>query len=236
MTDHSELKRLAEAIESCTSIPEEDEAAWMRRTTGRAVVVLIDELDERKAENKLLIAELKVASNVGRCHGMALGSVVESRDALVRVADQLKAENKRIAELLECAQGDLKQAMQIIEKDSKPLDDLISENEVLCSKIASMNVSGFGEAFYQVAERLGVTGARPVSPMQVFASEVMPALDAAIKDAERYRFVSKLAWYVERGAQVYDLCNVNSPWRIERGSPDEDDVQDAIDIAMNREG
>lgn len=54
MTDHTELKRLAEAIESCTSIPENDEAAWMRRTTGKAVVELIDEVDELKAENKRL--------------------------------------------------------------------------------------------------------------------------------------------------------------------------------------
>jgi len=48
-------------------------------------------------------------------------------------------------------------------------------------------------------------------------------------DAERYRFVSKLAWYVDRGAQVYDLCNVNSNWHSERGSPDSDDVEEAID-------
>jgi len=50
MTDYTELKRLAAAIESCTSIPEEDEAAWMRRTTGRAVGELLDELENFKAE------------------------------------------------------------------------------------------------------------------------------------------------------------------------------------------
>ncbi|WP_235184558.1 hypothetical protein [Pseudomonas chlororaphis] len=50
MTDNKELKRLAAAIESCTSIPEEDEAAWMRRTTGRAVGELLEELENFKVE------------------------------------------------------------------------------------------------------------------------------------------------------------------------------------------
>lgn len=68
-------------------------------------------------------------------------------------------------------------------------DQLKAENERLCSRIASMNVSGFGEAFYLVADRLGVSGARPVSPMQVFTSEVLPALDSVIKDAGRYRWL-----------------------------------------------
>lgn len=63
------------------------------------------------------------------------------------------------------------------------VDRLRAENEAL-------RTTGFGAAFYQVADRLGVTGARPVSPMQVFTSEVLPALDEAIKDAERYRWTS----------------------------------------------
>lgn len=59
MTDHSELKRLAAAIESCTSIPEEDEAAWMRRTTGRAVGELLEELQNLRTDNAQLIYALK---------------------------------------------------------------------------------------------------------------------------------------------------------------------------------
>jgi len=50
MTDYIELQRLAEAIESCTSIPAEDEAAWMRRTTGRKVIEALEELENFKAE------------------------------------------------------------------------------------------------------------------------------------------------------------------------------------------
>lgn len=68
--------------------------------------------------------------------------------------------------------------------------------------------------------------------MQVFTSEVLPALDKVIKDAERYRYVSDLAWYVERAAQVYNLCNVNARWHDQRGSPDRDDVEEAIDAEM----
>lgn len=50
MIDSAELKRLAAAIESCTSIHEEDEAAWMRRATGRAVVELLDEVQDLRSE------------------------------------------------------------------------------------------------------------------------------------------------------------------------------------------
>lgn len=58
MTDNAELKRLAAAIESCASIPEEDESAWMRRTTGEKVLLLIEEVDELKAENDRLTTHI----------------------------------------------------------------------------------------------------------------------------------------------------------------------------------
>lgn len=60
-------------------------------------------------------------------------------------------------------------------------------------------------------------------------------MDRDMKDAERYRYVSDLAWYVERGAQVYDLCNVNARWSSDRGSPDRDDIEEAVDAAMAEE-
>lgn len=66
-------------------------------------------------------------------------------------------------------------------------------------------------------------------------SELVGLADELRRNAERYRFVSRLAWYVERAAQVYDLCNVNSNWRTERGSPDEDEVEAALDAAMAKE-
>ncbi|MNP20131.1 hypothetical protein D3C76_1126920 [compost metagenome] len=39
--------------------------------------------------------------------------------AAVRDRDQLKAENKRLSELLECSQGDMRQADKIMERDMK---------------------------------------------------------------------------------------------------------------------
>lgn len=44
-----------------------------------------------------LLKELEVSNSVGRALGITLGSVVEGRDALVRVVDQLKADNERLA-------------------------------------------------------------------------------------------------------------------------------------------
>lgn len=52
MMDNNELKRLAEAVEACTSMEVADEAAWMCRTTGEKVLELFDELDHLKAENE----------------------------------------------------------------------------------------------------------------------------------------------------------------------------------------
>lgn len=76
-----------------------------------------------------------------------------------------------------------------IEQLETERDRLKAENEELCAKVANLNVSGFAEAFYTVAAELGIIGARPVSPMQMFASEVLPTLQSAIQDAERYRWI-----------------------------------------------
>lgn len=54
MSDYSELKRLATAIESCTSILALEERAWMRRTTGEKVLLALEEIEELKAENEAL--------------------------------------------------------------------------------------------------------------------------------------------------------------------------------------
>lgn len=112
------------------------------------------------------------------------------------------AENERLAALLECAQGDLRQAMQIIEKNG---------------------ILGFSDALYQVAERLGVTGARPFSPMQVFETEVLPALDAVIKNSERYLFLKNLP---------DDDCLIE---RLECAT-DPENWDSVIDAAMSKEG
>jgi|GEM_PF-5918824 len=76
------------------------------------------------------------------------------------------------------------------------------------------------------------TEAREMRDVKAERDQLKAEGEALRKDAERYRFVSKLAWYVDRAAQVYGLCNVNSNWRTERGSPDEDEVEEAIDATM----
>lgn len=53
--------------------------------------------------------------------------------------------------------------------------------------------------------------------------------EALRQDAERYRFVSELAWYVEAAARTYNLCNINARWSDQRGNPDRDDVEQRID-------
>jgi len=55
--------------------------------------------------------------------------------------------------------------------------------------------TGYSGAFYEVCKLVGVVGARPSSPMSVFRDEVVPALEALRKDAERYRSqFSEGAW------------------------------------------
>jgi hypothetical protein len=145
-----------------------------------------------------LISDLNVSNNVGRALGETLGSVVDSRDALVRVVDQLKSENealrsklstvhlvcdrlpdqdgcrfielenpqgeslgaeagkweirpdglaqlvvalgdpdsKRLAALLECAQGDCRQAVQIIEKLT-PQAELYQQIQIAAGSLPS---------------------------------------------------------------------------------------------------
>lgn len=52
------------------------------------------------------------------------------------------------------------------------------------------------------------------------------------QDAERYRFVRELAWYVDQAAYIYDIGNTRSPWPGERAPVDADDAEAAVDAAM----
>jgi hypothetical protein len=56
--------------------------------------------------------------------------------------------------------------------------------------------------------------------------------EALRKDAERYRFVSQLAWYIDKAAYVYDIGKATSAWADDREAVDSDDVEAAIDTAM----
>lgn len=69
-----------------------------------------------------------------------------------------------------------------------------------------------------------------IDPEQILA--LIAENEALRKDAERYRFVSQLAWYVDKGAYIYDIGNAKSPWAGERAPVDANDVESAIDAAM----
>jgi hypothetical protein len=95
---------------------------------------------------------------------------------------------------------------------------LKAENEQLKATLATERLSGFAAAFYQIAEAVGVKGARPATPQQVFEGEILPAIRAAVRDAERYRFIRQ---DVKRSG--YALI------------PDESDMDARVDAAMSKE-
>lgn len=64
MSDREELRRLAEAVESSSSMHTEDERKWMRRSTGESVIELLDELDEVRAYLECARGDLKTAGEV----------------------------------------------------------------------------------------------------------------------------------------------------------------------------
>lgn len=65
--------------------------------------------------------------------------------------------------------------------------------------------------------------------MAKLVAELKAENEALRLDAERYRFVSELAWYVDAAARTYNLCNINARWSDQRGNPDRDDVEERID-------
>ncbi|HCL3538922.1 TPA: hypothetical protein N2A70_006647, partial [Pseudomonas aeruginosa] len=52
------------------------------------------------------------------------------------------------------------------------------------------------------------------------------------RDAARYRWVKQRAWYVDRAAEVYELDRVRGSAFREAVPVDDDDVESAIDAAM----
>lgn len=81
MTDNAEFKRLAQAAVGKSYISS-DKFWFQAEATPERVLALL--------------AELEVSINVGRALAETIESVCESRDALSRAVDQLRAENERI--------------------------------------------------------------------------------------------------------------------------------------------
>lgn len=108
MSDHSELKRLAEHAMS-------EYPAWY--TVEQLSFRAVDEAEYVFAASPAVVLALiadneRLKTTVYAVHGAGVAELHEQ-------ISQLKAENKRLAALLECAEGDLKLAMQIIEKNGK---------------------------------------------------------------------------------------------------------------------
>lgn len=66
-------------------------------------------------------------------------------------------------------------------------------------------------------------------------ADELQGLAGLLKRDELYRFVSRLAWYVDRAASVYGLDSAGQGWAKERRYPDADDVEAAIGAAMAKD-
>jgi len=105
-------------------------------------------------------------------------------------------------------------------------DQIKAENETLKSTLATERLSGFAASFYQVADAVGVTGARSATPEQVFNGEVMPAIEALRKDADRYRFLR------DANDDLIAACSIGEDSITFLGSVD---LDQHIDAAMGKE-
>lgn len=102
MTNYSELKKLAEGAISPDESPYLPcQVAFQNAANPAAVLALIAESERLQREEKN--------------DAIAYKAVIERQEEIRIERDQLKAENKRLSALLECSQGDMRQADQIIE-------------------------------------------------------------------------------------------------------------------------
>lgn len=85
---------------------------------------------------------------------------------------------------------------------------------------ALRNRQSFSDAFYEVSGLLGVTGARPEAPLVVFRQEVVPALQAVIRDSRRYKWLRDSA-----GSADWEFF----------GHQQKDSTDQNIDAAMSKE-
>lgn len=84
--------------------------------------------------------------------------------------------------------------------------------------------------------RLAQSGIQNTEAVLAENAKLRAEVEALRRDAERYRFVRELAWYVDQAAYVYEVGNSRSLWSSERESVDADDVEEAIDAAMGNGG
>ncbi len=106
-------------------------------------------------------------------------------------------------------------------------DRLKAENEALKSP-----QTGYAGAFYDFCRLVGVANARPESPAAVFKGQVVPAVEALRKDAERYRWLKSNTTVMFRKTPSY----VNTHGVLMHTCyPPEQELDAAIDAAMAKE-
>lgn len=106
--------------------------------------------------------------------------------------------------------------------------ELLADIERLKAQLATERLSGFAAAFYQIADAVGVTGARAATPEQVFNGEVMPAIEAFRKDAERYR------WLRSRDVDTISKGGVFAGMTPQNLVINEETLDEAVDAAMSK--
>uniref|UniRef100_A0AAU6W3I8 Chromosome partition protein Smc n=1 Tax=Pseudomonas phage Orisa03 TaxID=3138542 RepID=A0AAU6W3I8_9VIRU len=96
---------------------------------------------------------------------------------------------------------------------------------------ALRNTQSFSDAFYEVSGLLGVTGARPEAPLVVFRQEVVPALQAVIRNSRRYEWLKPNATIMLKKTIGYNtsIGFVNTIY------PSAMEMDAALDVAMNPE-
>lgn len=222
MSDHSELKRLADTLLAIGH--REDFGAWI------AALEAFEKASGPEAVLALL-AENEALRGLYRMHKMT--ETREMRDVKAE-RDQLKAQVKTAECRLEVSEDTLQTIRGCLRSAEGDIDQLKAEVDALrkAAEQQSNPGPGFGDAFYKVAEMVGVTGARPCSPMEVFKTEIVPALEAAVKDAERYRWLRIADWWLS------PLCAISNPKeqaKLGSDCPSGDRLDAQIDAAMSME-
>jgi hypothetical protein len=179
MTDYSELKRLAEAA---TPGPWQSEMeypiiqpAYPAMGSIASVLIWQDAHFIAAANPAAVLALIEENYDLALQGRSAREVCIESQGtilSLISERDQLKAEI-----------AGLKTGYAAYEDEVKGLR---GEAEALRKR--QQSADGYMDAFFKVASLLGI-GARPLPPMEVFHGEMVPTLEAVLKDAGRYRWL-----------------------------------------------
>ena len=118
----------------------------------------------------------------------------------------------------------------IVAADPRRILPLLDENAAQASRIAEL------EAACKKAEQVINRECQAAAAYHMQAIGLSFELEACRKDAMRYRWIRERAWYVDRAAYVYEIDHVRVAGFKEAVAYDADDVEAAIDAAMQEGG